>query len=65
MNTRYTDHHIWSFTTPLWVKIWVWMCWILTILMLTGAFMGLFGCAADPPAPIEFYRQQYGFAPVR
>jgi hypothetical protein len=44
--------------------------WYMWAMMATAIILYIFviffaGCAADPPAPIEYYRQQYGFTPVR
>ena len=44
-----------------------WQTWLMmTIAVILYIFVVFFaGCASDPPAPIEYYRAQFGFTPVR
>lgn len=40
--------------------------WIVWGILIWAGFVYFFlmaGCAADPPAPIQYYREQYGFTP--
>lgn len=42
-----------------------WQMWFYMVLAVavTLWILALFGCANDPPAPIQAYREAYGFTP--